>query len=89
MCRAEKAAEKAKQAEEEAAKAEQEQRDSLIKNNPQLRKELGLDDEDASFQVWIAAPDCVRQLVGVPDQLRQKCYRARGNGNVCVTETHQ
>ena len=49
-CRAEKEEERKKQATEEAAKKDEEEREKLIKDNPMLRKELGIEDEPA-FQV--------------------------------------
>lgn len=49
-CRAEKAAERAKEAAAAAAQREKDERDELIKSNPMLRAELGLDD-DPTFQV--------------------------------------
>lgn len=48
--RAEKAADKAKEEAAKAAQQEQDERDELIKSNPALRKELGLED-DPQFQV--------------------------------------
>lgn len=48
--RAEKEADKKKAATEAAAKAEEDAREELIKNNPMLRKELGIEDEP-TFQV--------------------------------------
>eukprot|EP00892_Ulva_mutabilis_P000573 jgi/Ulvmu1/10516/UM064_0054.1 len=48
--RAEKEAEKKKAAAEAAAKADEEAKAELIKNNPILRKELGIDDEP-TFQI--------------------------------------
>jgi hypothetical protein len=50
VCRAEKAAERAREAAEEKARKEKEERDELIKSNPMLRQELGLE-EESSFQV--------------------------------------
>lgn len=49
-CRAEKEAEKKKAAADAVAKADEEAKAELIKNNPMLRKELGIDDEP-TFQV--------------------------------------